>query len=334
MVKKNKTFDSFIFDGELELLEFRLTELDPFVDVFIVAELNTNKSNSVFIKNKKRFSKWKKKISHIFVTEENYYNKITIEFVNYDPDFDDVLMFSEINEIPNLEDKDILFNELKYGTIILKHQNFVWNINHIDKKFVNGTMILPFSSILVNKNFLGENIKKKHDQKSADVQRIINGWKFTKFYYDPKYSKHIEDLLPPETIDPLTTYQLINHKGEIKLPINWKLLPFQEVGRNSVKRHLILVESDESEMMESLENKYHSVSIINFSDDLNEIVGEEISTNTKRYVLYYPNKLLYSQNIQNFENQYKLNEVKRISSTLFLQEQDIVTIIYRNDVIL
>ena len=46
MIKINKTFDSFMFKGELDLLEFRLTEFNPFVDVFIIAEFDSNKRGS------------------------------------------------------------------------------------------------------------------------------------------------------------------------------------------------------------------------------------------------------------------------------------------------
>ena len=172
MIKKNKTFDSFTFRGELDFLEFRLTELDPFVDVFIIAELNSNKKNSIFIKNKLRFDKWRKKIYHIFVTEESYLNKITAEFINHNPDFDDILLVSEINEVPDLRKKDEITKELKYGSIILQHQNFVWNIDHIDNTFVDGTFMIAFNSILVDKEILTKTYYKKHKSKNNAFKKI------------------------------------------------------------------------------------------------------------------------------------------------------------------
>jgi len=247
MIKKNKTFDSFIFDGELELLEFRLTELNPFIDVFIVAELDSNKNNSVFIQNKSRFEKWKKKIFHIFVTKESFLNKITVEFVNHSPDFDDVLLFSEINETPNLKNKQDLFKELKYGSIMLQHQNFVWNIDHIDNTFIDGSIVLSFSSILVDREIIKKTFDKKHNLKSGGIQRIRNGWKFSNFNLDENFKHQIDDKLPPTKIDPLTTYMLVEHNGEIELPINARLLPYNQIGRYLPKKHLFLVESDEPE---------------------------------------------------------------------------------------
>ncbi len=334
MIKKNKTFDSFIFDGELELLEFRLTELNPFIDVFIVAELDSNKNNSVFIQNKSRFEKWKKKIFHIFVTKESFLNKITVEFVNHSPDFDDVLLFSEINETPNLKNKQDLFKELKYGSIMLQHQNFVWNIDHIDNTFIDGSIVLSFSSILVDREIIKKTFDKKHNLKSGGIQRIRNGWKFSNFNLDENFKHQIEDKLPPTKIDPLTTYMLVEYNGEIELPINARLLPYNQIGRYLPKKHLFLVESAEPESIEMLENQYSSVTIINFSNNLNEIIGEKITDKTTRNVLYVPETILYTDELHRFQSQYKMNEVKRMFSTVFLQKQDTTTIIYKNSVIL
>ena len=334
MIKKNKTFDSFTFRGELDLLEFRLTELDPFVNVFIIAELDSNKKNSIFIQNKSRFDKWRKKIYHIFVTEESYLNKITAEFVNHSPDFDDILLVSEINEIPDLRKKDEITKELKYGSIIIQHQNFVWNIDHIDNTFVDGTFMIAFNSILVDKEILTKKYYKKHKSKNGVNQRIKNGWKFSNFKLDDEFRQQIDDKLPPVEVDPITTYMLVEHNGDVELPVNKKLLPYNQIGRYRTKKHLFLVESDKPESLEMLENQYSSVTIINFSNNLNEIIGEKVTDKTTNNVLYLPETLLYTDELHKFQSQYKINEVKRMFSTVFLQPQDTTTIIYNNSIIL
>jgi hypothetical protein len=334
MIKINKTFDSFMFKGELDLLEFRLTELDPFVDVFIISEFNSNKKNSIFIQNKTRFNKWRKKISHIFVTEESCLNKITAEFVNHSPDFDDILLVSEINEVPDLRKKDEITKELKYGSILLQHQNFVWNIDHIDNLFIDGTFMIAFNSILVDKEILNKTYSKKYNLKSGGIQRIKNGWKFSNFKLDDEFRQQIDDKLPPVEVDPITTYMLAEHNGDIELPVNTKLLPYNQIGRYLPKKHLFLVESDEPESLEMLENQYSSVTIITFSNNLNEIIGEKITDKTTNNVLYLPETLLYTDELLRFQSQYKMNEVKRMFSTVFLQPQDTTTIIYNNSIIL
>jgi len=315
-------------------LEFRLTELDPFVNVFIIAELDSNKKNSIFIQNKSRFDKWKKKIYHIFVTEESYLNKITAEFVNHSPDFDDILLVSEINEVPDLRKKDDITKELKYGSIIIQHQNFVWNIDHIDNTFVDGTFMIAFNSILVDKEILTKKYYKKYKSKNGVNQRIKNGWKFSNFKLDDEFKQQIDNKLPPIDIDPITTYMLVEHNGDVELPVNKKLLPYNQIGRYLSKKHLFLVESDEPESLEMLENQYSSVTIINFSNNLNEIIGEKVTDKTTNNVLYLPETTLYTDELHKFQSQYKINEVKRMFSTVFLQPQDTTTIIYNNSIIL
>jgi len=334
MIKKNKTFDSFTFRGELDLLEFRLTELDPFVNVFIIAELDSNKKNSIFIQNKSRFDKWRKKISHIFVTEESCLKKITAEFINHSPNFDDILLVSEINEVPDLRKKDEITKELKYGSILLQHQNFVWNIDHIDNTFVDGTFMIAFNLILVDKEVLNKTYSKKYNLKSGGVQRIKNGWKFSNFKLDDEFRQQIENKLPPVEIDPITTYMLVEHNGDVELPVSTKLLPYNQIGRYLSKKHLFLVESDEPESLEMLENQYSSVTIINFSNNLNEIIGEKVTDKTTNNVLYLTETTLYTDELHKFQSQYKINEVKRMFSMVFLQPQDTTTIIYNNSIIL
>ena len=61
-------YDCFIFNNEIELLDLRLNILSPFVDKFIITDGDTtfsgNPKESVYLKNKERFSKWEEKIIH------------------------------------------------------------------------------------------------------------------------------------------------------------------------------------------------------------------------------------------------------------------------------
>lgn len=64
-----KTFDCFTFFNELDLLEFRLKLLDPFVDYFVLAESNVTHSGKekpyYFQQHRDRYAKWLHKIIHI-----------------------------------------------------------------------------------------------------------------------------------------------------------------------------------------------------------------------------------------------------------------------------
>jgi len=70
-----KTFDCFTFFNELDLLEFRLRFMDPYVDHFVIAESNltfNGKPKSYnFEEARDRFKPWMHKIIHIPVVQEN-----------------------------------------------------------------------------------------------------------------------------------------------------------------------------------------------------------------------------------------------------------------------
>ena len=70
----SKVIDCFTFNGELDMLEFRLMELDDVVDVFILVESTRTFSGLPkdlhFHQNKKRFSKWLHKI-HYHVVDDS-----------------------------------------------------------------------------------------------------------------------------------------------------------------------------------------------------------------------------------------------------------------------
>jgi beta-1,4-mannosyl-glycoprotein beta-1,4-N-acetylglucosaminyltransferase len=68
---KNKIIDCFTFFNELEMLEFRLTELDPYVDKFVIIESTktfTGKPKPLYYNlNKYKFKDWHHKIIHKIV---------------------------------------------------------------------------------------------------------------------------------------------------------------------------------------------------------------------------------------------------------------------------
>ena len=68
-----KIIDCFTFYNELDMLEFRLTELNDVVDYFVLVEcIKTHVNNDkelFFENNKKRYSKFLHKIIHIIVKD-------------------------------------------------------------------------------------------------------------------------------------------------------------------------------------------------------------------------------------------------------------------------
>ena len=123
---KVKVFDCFTFFNELDLLEFRLKYLDPYVDYFIICESNiTFSGNSKpynLKENMDRFSKWKHKMIYLPIeqsTEGLVFEKITthtptngpwmiesqqryaLSYANNMISDTDLVILGDIDEIPN-----------------------------------------------------------------------------------------------------------------------------------------------------------------------------------------------------------------------------------------
>ena len=328
MRKKIKFFDSICFSGDVEFLNFRLTELDPYVDYFIIADFVSEDSESSFLNYKHLFDKWEHKISHIFVDEDSFLSEIKTEFIRLNPYFEDILMISNVNEIPNLNYKDEILQRLVFEPIILEHQNFIWNIDYVDRFRSRGTMVFSFTSILQSKHIMSYLLKTKFTSNVNGSVLYHNGWKFSNFGdYNPNYETNIKELLPPYEIDPVRTYKLIKHNNEIELPKNIDILPYFKIGRDNVKKHLFLVESD----LEFVNQDYYdTITIINFDSNLKEILCEKVSDKITKSVLFLPNVVLYGE-LETFYDEYMMNETKRMFSVVFPQEQDIIEIIFKNE---
>jgi len=122
-----KIFDVFMFYNELDLLEIRLEILYPYVDYFVINECSKTFScfdkELYYLKNSEKFSKFKDKIIHNVISPPSFeklqssglkygtdvpsfqmdaYQKDAIkEFLNDICSDDDIIIWSDLDEIPN-----------------------------------------------------------------------------------------------------------------------------------------------------------------------------------------------------------------------------------------
>jgi beta-1,4-mannosyl-glycoprotein beta-1,4-N-acetylglucosaminyltransferase len=134
-------YDCFMINKELDMLEFRLKELNDYVDYFIIIEstkTHTNNTKELYYNNNKsRYIEYSKKVIHIVMDDDivnNLYklcpNNVTNQWiiengtrifltqfilVNDSIKQDDIIMMSDLDEIP---DVDVLknINQIKLPT--------------------------------------------------------------------------------------------------------------------------------------------------------------------------------------------------------------------------
>ena len=218
----SKIYDSFLFFNELDLLDIRLTILDPYVDYFIISEcdytFSGNKKPFYFDDNKDLFSKFLHKIIHVKNLNsgivdhfENTYtgrkkeifDEIILKYnsikntpeTDYGKDYwcreylhrefiklgmencedDDIILFSDTDEIPNLEilgNLKQLDTEKKYCFLQDNNNFFVNNISSTNWK---GNILSSYKHIKKESlNFIRKESRRDHSPSFNYVQS--GGW--------------------------------------------------------------------------------------------------------------------------------------------------------------
>ncbi len=193
-------YDCFMYFDEDLLLELRLNSLDKFVKKFIITEATyTHNGNQKKLKfDIKNFKKFKDKIEYIVVDKQpnnilefvegeskdqkgeklilngmarDYYQRENLRKGLKDTLDDDLVLISDLDEIPNLDELD--FSKVKNNILIFEQKMFYYKLNLFYKDFVwQGSKGTKF------KNFL-----------SPQWLRNIKGKKYSKWRLDTFFSK-------------------------------------------------------------------------------------------------------------------------------------------------
>jgi hypothetical protein len=288
------------------------------VDYFIIVE----SEKISYEVNKELFKDFEDKIIYLKIDNDPYYYQLRNFLREILPEFEDIIFMSDVGEIPDLTKLDELMEPLKYDSLILNHHHFVWNVDHKTKNLEYGSMMFEYTRIFQNKYLIKSLINKKQKPQNFIREIIPNGWKFSYFDNDDEllFGEYNENIVFPKPINPSKTYQLIK-RDNIVLPEFTHLLPHNKVGRDHSKNYLLISDSN----VEYLVDDYDKICIINFGDNLNETFIDVIDEKTTISKLFLPKVVLYGENdLEQFQHQYKLNETKKIVSTLFPQDHDII----------
>jgi beta-1,4-mannosyl-glycoprotein beta-1,4-N-acetylglucosaminyltransferase len=164
-----KIIDCFTFFNELDLLEFRLKLLDPYIDHFVIAESNLTHSGRnkpyYFEENKKRFEPWLHKIKYIPLKQSAEGLSFNKNEISYNPESaswkleneqrnalsaageltgdDDLVIVSDLDEIPD----PVLLQKMKtpdepIALSMLFHYYFFNCQNSGTERWWNGSIIV------------------------------------------------------------------------------------------------------------------------------------------------------------------------------------------------
>lgn len=158
-----------MFFNELDILEIRLNTLNDLVDKFVLVEGTKSKTNKdkelYYAKNKERFAKFNDKIIHIVVDDFPEYSGNPWVYENFQRNAiergltnckdDDIIMISDLDEIPNPKKVMEVIN--LPGIKALDMNLFYYSLNNlaVGINWTSGTKILnykDFKSILDDVN--------------------------------------------------------------------------------------------------------------------------------------------------------------------------------------
>jgi hypothetical protein len=385
-MRKHKIIDTFFFYDEIEMLYFRLTEMDEYVDEFIIMECEMDfKGNSKplnYLENKSMFKKWESKITYLpspkitiedlssiyesidytkFFSKKNnnLLTKNDIRFFQITTligvllekplSFEDLILISDVDEIPNLSESKTFKQHLKFGPIVLKQKNFIWSTKYIDIISNLGTLGFQYTNIITRPNLIYMSYFHRKNKTYPEFEVIDNGYHLSHFY-DLKTTLSKLELLHDENSDydlselnnrlqysyeNLTSikpnrnerdYNLIEYDGE--LPKNIHLLKNQLIGRSWDKKNLIIFNFDTINNVSDIEEVNDSVCIINFTNDASLPYETQVSEKTIYYNILKPMEIYYkvdeSSNLEEFQKIFSINDTKKIIYDLLPIKQDLI----------
>jgi hypothetical protein len=173
-------------------------------------------------------------------------------------DFEDIIMFSDVDEIPDFKTLDLIDDYLIFNSIILRQKRFFWTTKYIDKDLSFGTSCHQYTKISRNPLVLEHFYNLKSNKKFSNNLFLDSGWHFSHFEDLGNLHKKLElingkeysikdlklkmnNLVPIKSPDLQDEYSLMDYEGD--LPKNIYLLPEQPVRRNW-KRNILIKTKD------------------------------------------------------------------------------------------
>jgi beta-1,4-mannosyl-glycoprotein beta-1,4-N-acetylglucosaminyltransferase len=380
-MKKHKIIDTIFFYDEVDMLIFRLSELNEYVDQFIIMEAGIdflgNPKPLFFKENEHLFEKWKDKITYLsfenlfpkefdelfnsikeiklqsikldkVVTQQNIQLYLLTILYHHlkssDLYFEDLIMISDVDEIPDLTKILEITNKISFSPVILRQKNFIWSTDFISSNPNLGTIFNQFTKIVTNPSAFIESWVSKNNLKLQRFEVVDSGYHFSHFYDIESTKKKLKlinpsitdldienswnNLVSIPTIKDKNSYRLSEYFGE--LPKNIHLLKNQSIGREYSKNHLVVINSDVDVIEDRFSSFIDLIYLVNFTNDPKVSYKIKLSDKITQYNILIPNSKYYDilieeNTFENFQKMFGVNEISQIISVDFPLNKDLFT---------
>ena len=219
-------YDCFMYYDEDLLLDIRLNVLDKYVKKFVITEATYthNGSRKKLNFNIQNFSKFKDKIEYIVVDQQppdikkisdsdspkvleeklilngmarDYFQRECLKKGLKNLDKDDLVIISDLDEIPNLE--NLKTNEIENNIIIFRQKMFYYKLNLLYDKFIwDGSKAVKY------KNFISPQWLRNIKSKKYPIWRLdvfFSKKKYSNLYYINNGGWHFTCIRKPEDLE-------------------------------------------------------------------------------------------------------------------------------------
>ena len=293
MNKKKLIFDVVFITENEKVFELRFKNISEKVDYFLFFGTEEN-----LFKIEKFYKGYEKKVKTFLIDNDSFdFEFISSSILNYVGklynSFDDLILFSFSNEIPDLDSIDEILTKSKDVNVIVSE--VYENDLHKKRKYPElGPVLINFSNILRNKKIFITRIFDERVKKFNEFV-IYNGFKIINY-------KNIDNS---ETLSYTCPYskKVVEYKKEIPKRkfaffLNTKKLPID----------------------------VDFVFEVNFVNKFPEKLEIDVDKPSQEIEIYLPETYLYFDNKIEFNITYKRNEIKRILSIFNCQNADDIEI--------
>ena len=202
-----KVYDCIIFNGENRILEIRLNELNAFVDYFVIIEFSETftgieKKQAI---NNDLLKKFNHKIRYHFIDtklseidpwkREGFQRNHLIRGI-FDANPEDIIMVSDVDEIPNL--KNIDFNKIDDWIYAFSLFHSMYKLNLMRQVMWIGTKLCK-KKIFKSPQWL-RSLKVHKKYSIFRIDKFLSNTYYSKFKIVEKSGWHFGWLMTPEEI--------------------------------------------------------------------------------------------------------------------------------------
>jgi hypothetical protein len=298
MNKKKLIFDVVFITENEKVFELRFKNISEKVDYFLFFGTEEN-----LFKIEKFYKGYEKKVKTFLIDNDSFdFEFISSSILNYVGklynSFDDLILFSFSNEIPDLDSIDEILTKSKDVNVIVSE--VYENDLHKKRKYPElGPVLINFSNILRNKKIFITRIFDERVKKFNEFV-IYNGFKIINY----------------ET-------NLTNLPSTYTCPYSDKKVEYKNESTN--RKFVFLLDTQFQDFTADFIFEIEFVN--NFPEDLKI----DFDKKHQKLKLFLPKKPLYSENFDDFSITYKTKEIKRILSLFNCQLDDDVEIHFEND---